>query len=121
MRCNRCFQNGHISEQCNEGIVEYPGCIEELIPLNVRQRWNISTTTPLQPIHPHSESSISYVNTISIPEDYSELKEFIREHKIKVEKVTKESISNCRKAIIDWAKQRGYRVEQQYVVQEITA
>jgi hypothetical protein len=64
-----------------------------------------------------TEKEIASINTIVIPEEYTDLKEFIKEHKIKVEKVTKESKSDCIKAIKAWASTRGYRAIMEHTIQ----
>lgn len=122
MTCSRCFQRGHMTEQCSEGMMEHPSCLEDLIPANLRNRWGIHTVTPLIiPANHPAEQKIAPINTVQVPDDYTEMKEFIREHRIDVEKKTKESIANCRKAIIDWAKLRGYRVIMQHTISECSA
>lgn len=112
-----------MTEVCNEGRAEHerPTCLEELIPYDVRQRWGLHTMTPIVFSLPSgavgTESEIASINEIRIPEEYSDIKEFIREHKIKVEKVTKESKTVCIKAIKAWASARGYRAIMEHEVQ----
>lgn len=112
---------------CSEGRAdaERPTYLEELIPYDIRQRWGLHTMTPISFILPRgapgTESEISAINTITIPEEYSDLKEFIREHKITVTKITKESKSDCIKAIKAWANARGYRSIMEHEVQKCTA
>lgn len=111
-----------MAEQCSESNIEHPSCLEDLIPANIRNRWGINTVTPFTLNKEHqAEHKIAPINTVQIPDDYTDIKEFIKEHKIDVEKKTKESTANCRKAIIDWAKARGYRVIMQHTIIECSA
>lgn len=120
MTCHCCFQRGHMSAQCTDGIIEHPACLEDCIPIDVRNRWGIHTVTPLVIQAGHDpEKKIADINTIVIPDDYTDLKEFIREHKIRVEKVTKESAANCIKAIKAWAISRGYRAIMNHTIPTI--
>ena len=127
MICKRCMQRGHMTDACNEGQVswERPTCLEELIPYDVRQRWGLHTMTPITFLLPRgaegTESEIPTINTITIPEEYSDLKEFIREHKIEVAKVTKESKTECIKAIKAWAGRSGFRTIMEHEVQTCLA
>jgi len=101
---------------CTEGRAQWerPTTLEELIPYDVRQRFNIKTSTaiefPLKRGALGTEVELSLFNELIIPDDYTHLKEFIDTHKIKVEKITKESLANCRKAVKKWGAERGYRV-----------
>lgn len=47
--CTTCSCKGHIASECNSLVthVERPRTLEELIPLEVRMRWNIMTSTPI--------------------------------------------------------------------------
>lgn len=127
MICKRCIQRGHITEACTEDHAQWerPTCLEELIPYDVRHRWGLHTITPITfPIPRGSvgtESEIPDINTITIPEEYSDMKELIKEHKIKVEKITKESKSDCIKAIKGWANARGYRCIMEHEIQTCIA
>jgi hypothetical protein len=127
MLCKRCLQRGHLTEACTEGRTEWerPSYIEELIPYDVRQRWGLTSMTPITFPLPRgaagTEKEIASINTIVIPEEYTDLKEFIKEHKIKVEKVTKESKSDCIKAIKAWASTRGYRAIMEHTIQTCSA
>lgn len=121
--CRRCLQRGHLTEACTEGRVEWerPTCLEDLIPYDVRQRWGISSSTPISfPSArgaPGTETEISPINTITIPEEYSDIKDFIKEHKIKVAgSKTKESKIDCIKAIRLWANTHGYRSKMEYEI-----
>ncbi len=114
--CRRCHHRGHLTAQCSENWPQWerPTSLEELIPADVRKRYGIITHTPLSFPNPRgepgSENELGSINEVVIPDDYGQLKEFIDTHKIKVEKVTKESRSNCMKAVIAWGVSRGYRI-----------
>ena len=93
---------------------ERPTTLEELIPADLKLRFGIATHTPLTFNYPRgmegSETELGDINEIEIPENYADLKRFIDRHKIKVEKVTKESHAACMKAVKAWGVTRGYRI-----------
>jgi hypothetical protein len=114
--CRRCHHRGHFTSDCTEDWPQWerPTSLEELIPSDVRKRYGIITHTPISfPVPrgaPGTDVELSAINEVVIPDDYSQLKEFIDTHKIKVEKITKESRFNCMKAIAAWGVSHGYRV-----------
>lgn len=93
---------------------ERPTSLEELIPADIRLKYGIITSTPFTIPYPRgtegSDVELSEVNTMIVPENYNELKEFIDKYKIKVEKVTKESKVQCLKAVRSWCVSQGYRI-----------
>ncbi len=96
---------------------ERPTTLEELIPVDVRMRYGIQTHTRLEFDKPRgadgTEKELHSCAEIIIPEDYSDLKEFVERHKISVEKKTKESRMACIKAIQEWGVSHGYRIVMQ--------
>lgn len=49
--CSQCSCNGHLPSECDESNSKHvwrPSTLEELIPPDVRARWNITTSTPIQ-------------------------------------------------------------------------
>jgi len=60
-----------------------------------------------------THTELHYGAEVIIPENYMELKDFVERHNIKVEKVTKESRTNCIKAINEWGIAHGYRIVMQ--------
>ncbi len=118
--CRRCHHRGHLTSTCTEDWPQWerPTSLEELIPADIRKRYGIITHTPipfsLSRGQPGTDVELGTINEVIIPDDYSQLKEFIDAHKIKVEKITKESRSNCMKAIAAWGVSHGYRVVMKY-------
>ena len=96
--------------------------LEELIPLDVRRRYNITTHTAIDWKMPRSEETaheIAPINEITLPYNYTAYKDFIEKRKIRVEKVTKESLSACHKAVKAWCVANGYRLVRQDDIQHI--
>jgi hypothetical protein len=114
--CRRCHHRGHLTSHCSEKWPQWerPTTLEELIPADIRKRYGIISHTslsfPKSRGEPGTETELSSINEVIIPDDYNQLKEFIDTHNIKVEKVTKESRSNCMKAVIAWGIHHGYRI-----------
>ena len=117
--CRRCHCYGHLTSNCSERWThwERPTTLEELIPIDVRQRYNIQTHTRMHFEQPRgadgTHTELHYGAEVIIPENYMELKDFVERHNIKVEKVTKESRTNCIKAINEWGIAHGYRIVMQ--------
>lgn len=115
--CRRCHHRGHMTNQCSESRwpqYERPTTLEELIPAYMRARYGITSHTkiefPTKRSLPDTEHELGEVNTIEVPSDYTQMKEFIDKHGIKVEKVTKESFPKCREAVKAWGISHGYRI-----------
>jgi hypothetical protein len=114
-KCLNCYQYGHLSVDCAEPRqYQRPQTLEELIPIDLRLRLGITTSTRIAYADPKVKpSELPEINTIEVPEGFSELSEFVRTHGIKVEgKVTKASEKALLKAIRTWATARGYRIYQ---------
>jgi hypothetical protein len=93
---------------------ERPTSLEELIPADVRSRYGIHTSTPID-YQTERKDDMNDINTVIIPDPYikggyEELKTFIEKRKIKVDKVTKESAKKCLEAVYTWGVQNGYRI-----------
>lgn len=118
--CRRCLHTGHLTKEC-VGILppeELPTSLEELIPAGVRHKYGITTRTPIDfPDGPGLEKH-TVCNVIVVTDDYEGLGEFIKKHAVEVAKITKDSAEARRKAINQWAKQHGYRLVMQKVVQK---
>lgn len=115
--CRRCHHRGHLSSMCTEAWPQWerPTTLEELIPVDLKLRFGIATHTPLAFSYERgiegSETELSDINEIEIPENYIALKEFIDKYNIDgVAKKTKESRAACIEAIKKWAVRRGYRI-----------
>ena len=114
--CRRCHMKGHFTADCSEAWShwENPTTYEELIPGYIKQRYNITTHTPIEYSLPRgaegTEQQLHPINEVVIPKDYAKLLDFVSEKGIKVEKVTRPSQSNCIKAVKAWGIERGYRI-----------
>lgn len=71
--CAHCGEAGHLPHECSSqsfGHVYRPKTLEELIPADVRERWDIQTTTPI--LWPkqldilRAECEIADVNSITV-------------------------------------------------------
>lgn len=105
-----------MASECTELWPQYerPTTYEELIPAYLRARYNITTHTTL-PFRtprslPETSEELADIAMIEVPEEYTLMKEFIDHHRIKVEKITKESITKCREAVMAWGVTHGYRI-----------
>lgn len=114
--CRRCHCRGHFAADCEESWPhwERPTSLEELIPADVRARYNITTHTALEFVAPRgapgTECELSTHSELNIPDNYNDLGALIERYGIKVEKVTKESYPARLKAVIDWGVSHGYRI-----------
>ena len=119
--CRRCHHRGHFTSQCDEQWPQWerPTSLEELIPADVRNRYNIHTHTAIDfplPRGPDSVHELEPINTIEIPDPFAsaadnmELKEFMAKNKIKAEKITKESRVACLEAVYAWGIAHGKRI-----------
>jgi hypothetical protein len=94
---------------------ERPTTLEELIPSDLRTRYGITSNTRIEftapRCAPESESEIASINTIVIPDDYTQLNEFAKKHKIVIPNMkTKKAEAAILTAIKDWAIRRGIRI-----------
>ena len=116
IKCRRCNHRGHLTSTCGEQWPQWerPTSLEELIPADIRLRYDIRTSTPIDYTKGRADD-MSEINTVVIPDPYvkggyEELKAFIEKRKIKVEKVTKESKEKCLEAVTNWGVSNGYRI-----------
>jgi len=114
--CRRCHHRGHFTADCTESWPhwERPTSLEELIPADVKQRYNITTCTEIQYAAPRgddgTEQELHSMNEILVPKNYPELLDFLAKNNIKAEGVTKPPRANCIKAVKAWGVERGFRV-----------
>jgi hypothetical protein len=121
--CRRCHHRGHLASQCTHGISnwERPTTLEELIPSDVRLRYGINTHTRVEFAAergaPGTESEHPLIRTEIIPDDYTQKNDFVKRHKIPVEKTSNENGKSykpteiaCEKAICEWAVRNGIRI-----------
>jgi hypothetical protein len=64
--CRRCCARGHSSSECSDDNIWHPFCLEELIPIDLREKYHINTQTeytpPQKPIDPHPTRFLDIVN-----------------------------------------------------------
>lgn len=79
--CSRCHVRGHFVSDCEEKWPHYtrPLILEELIPIHIRKRYKITTSTPIEyaPRHGTSEE-INDINTIVVPMDDKEIRNVMK-------------------------------------------
>lgn len=114
--CRRCHHRGHLASQCTHGCAQWerPTTLEELIPSDIRLRYNITSCTRIpftnERCTPEAEHELASINTVVIPDDYGQLSEFVKRHKIPVEKTTKAAGNAFIAAIKEWGIKRGLRI-----------
>ena len=92
---------------------ERPTTMEQLIPLHIRNRYKITSATPLTFNAPRDSSTryeLHPMNKFEMPFTYKEQCEFVEKHGIPVKKTTKAAKSDCSEAIYAWAKETGRRI-----------
>ena len=64
--CRRCCGSGHSTADCTHRNVVHPTCLEDLIPQEAKDRFNISTYTayirPLEPVQIHDVNRVDIIN-----------------------------------------------------------
>lgn len=114
--CRRCNHRGHMTRHCTEEWPQWerPTTLEELIPADVRIRYNIQTHTEIRfeaaRGHAGTEREMEGRNEICIPSEYNDLIEFTKKHNMDVETVTKPPKVNLVSAIKHWGVLHGYRI-----------
>jgi hypothetical protein len=117
--CSQCGCYGHRPAECDEVVhVTRPRTIEELIPVDVRERWGIDTETPLLQLCKGSdrltleecEREIADLNTIEVryPEGSrdSKIREVMRGFKIPTVHKMEDNLLKLRR----WAVSNGKKV-----------
>lgn len=109
--CTQCGCYGHRGVDCHTAITwTRPATLEELIPEDVRIRWNITTATRIQwpPTFnlEDAEREISDVNSIRIPYDDREIRNFMKANKIHT---THKKICNLQE-LREWAVRKGKKI-----------
>ena len=92
---------------------ERPTTMEQLIPLHIRNRYKITSATPLTFNTPRNSSTayeLHPMNDIQMPYTYKERCAFVEKHGIPVKKTTKAAERACWEAIRTWAKETGHRL-----------
>ena len=113
--CTQCACYGHTPKECDEritGSIGRPSTLEELIPEDVRNRWNITTETKIQFIPARSlsldekEREISHTNTIELQFKDAIIRSYMKTNKIPTEHSMKNNIILLR----EWAVENGMKV-----------
>jgi hypothetical protein len=91
--CRRCLQTGHMTQMCKEDWShwERPTTMEDLIPLHIRNRYKITSATPLTFKHPRgplSTHELHSINDIIIPDDHDKIAELAKSLNITPAKLT---------------------------------
>lgn len=125
--CRRCHVYGHLATECEQlwPHWERPTSLEELIPSDIRQRWGVSSSTPL--FFPHSRSEtrsaelsgerVAYeLPILNVPREDSEMRKFMADNSIRRPQAMasqKGKISQAENIarIREWAIERGFRVQ----------
>ena len=110
LRCRRCHCRGHTAADCGESWAhwERPTTLEELIPADVRLRWDITTTTELVFKAPRGAEGTDREHKIEIEvsRQDKQMRAFMRENDIPT---THDAESNLQR-IRDWATRKGLRL-----------
>ena len=113
--CRRCHHRGHLACDCTapHPAWERPITLEELIPIDIRIRYNIQTHTAISyTSSSREESELPNVNTFIVKDTHKDLNEFVRVQGIKfVKKSTgPRKQEDLRHAIKKWGVENGYRI-----------
>jgi len=118
--CSQCGSYGHRPTDCGANITwTRPATLEELIPADVRARWNITTKTRIEWPDVDVNREIADINSIEIRYRVqgeqkvqrselldARLREFMKQHRI----ATTHSTENCLKTLEQWARDQGKKV-----------
>jgi hypothetical protein len=120
--CHRCHHRGHLSVDCTAPHPQWerPKTLEELIPIDIRLRYKINTSTLIHYAGERDFAELPDINTIVVPDTFGGLSEFVESHGIEVEKVTKPGKKALLKAVKKWGVARGYRIISQMSVPTIS-
>ncbi len=108
--CSQCGCYGHRPMDCdNEIMWTRPRTLEELIPEDVRNRWDIDTETPIQWLTPSladGEREIANSNTIEIRLRDGKIREFMKANKI----LTVHKMEGNLQKLRQWAVSQGKKI-----------
>ena len=120
--CRRCLQTGHMTQMCKEDWShwERPTTMEDLIPLHIRNRYKITSATPLTFKHPRgplTTNELHTINDIIIPDDHDKIAELAKSLNITPAKLTttqrpggRYSTEEYVIAIEKWGRDTGRRI-----------
>jgi hypothetical protein len=123
--CNSCHNYGHLPSECSDTPVTWyrPRTLEELIPADLRERYDIDTETPIvrwrRPTLDDAEREIPENNTVEIRYRESRkgesvgkegkdrrIRDFMIANKIKTEHAMSDNIQRLR----EWAVSQGKKI-----------
>jgi len=116
--CSQCGCNGHRPSECTEHIPwTRPSTLEELIPADVKKRWNLKTATRIQWSEPEledAEREIADINVIEIRYHVegksnrldARLREFMKLNKVQTTHKMDDNIMTLR----EWAVYQGKKI-----------
>lgn len=105
--CRRCCSRGHSTTECEDNNIWHPSFIEELIPIDLKEKYHVSTTTdysaPIeQNINPHPTRFLDIIN------DDKWLREFMKNHHVLKNTARKREENLAR--VQKWASDQGLYV-----------
>ena len=110
LKCRRCNVHGHTAAQCDRAWPhwERPTSLEELIPPDVRARFNINSCTPIAYAEDRGDGNTAkeFRIEIKVPRNDKAMREFMAHNDIRTTHQTKENLTRIR----EWALQRGIRI-----------
>jgi hypothetical protein len=112
--CSQCGCYGHRANDCEQNIMwRRPRSLEELIPSDVRQRWDIDTETLIvwtKPDIQDAEREISDVNTIEIRYRDGKMDNKIREYMKANRIITVHKMDGNLQKLRAWAVSQGKKI-----------
>ncbi len=110
LRCRRCHCRGHTAAQCGESWNhwERPTTLEELIPADIKQQWNITTATQLTFALPRGAEGTESERKIEIEVSRQDkpMRVFMRENDIPTTHDTESNLQRIR----EWSMRNGFRL-----------
>ncbi len=110
LRCRLCHCRGHTAKECGESCNhwERPTTLEELIPADVRQQWNITSSTEMHFELPRGTEGTQSERKVevAVPRLDKPMREFMNDNNIKTTHDTESNLQRIR----DWAWKLGFRI-----------
>ena len=101
--CRRCCGSGHSTPDCTWEPVLVPTCLEDLIPCDLKEHYNITTQTAYKKtglVKKHD------VQNMTVRNDDKWIREFMGKNHIKTERKRADNLDK----IMKWAELRGLNV-----------
>lgn len=116
--CLRCHGRGHLTSTCTYGVLpqwETPLHLEDLIPVETRARFGITTQTAITLTAKRGSKKARHerrsdLHEVVLKDDYTELRDFAKRYNITVDKKTKPDGDEILAAIKTWTVSRGMRL-----------